>query len=336
MEIMEKRIRMAQPSDYNAAGETAMLSLNDFAEFVKNSQKLKEVTDELRELAQTAEEQIVNRAKQRCMPIAQFHSVCKPTRCTENVVCTTGLLCLDIDDYDGDYGELAKRMWADKVLNPCLVFRSPRGKLKVVLQTTVVNKENFFETYGSAMLWVFENYGVACDSSCNDIVRNTFAAHDEQCLCDPQRFTSDDVFVCWNQDEYTKVFGTAKKDYSEKDLADIQKRTLDIIKTLEVDENGYPVYDHATRLFIGRRGNGTKAVNVCGLEGNELKYRINACAMALFGQNPDAAQRFVNTCFVDHNDVWGKVNGHKDYMVHRSVLRWLVRNCGFRKKLQYK
>lgn len=335
--IGENNITLSNPGDYNASTATRMVSLEKFAEILRNNETLAKTTADLRELMESgASEKTVNAAKARCMPIAQMHSVCKPTRSSENVVEVTGFMCLDIDEYDGDYSELAERMWNDAELNPCMVFRSPRGKLKVVVRSNTVDADSFTEEYGSLLLWVLDNYGIKCDSSSNDIVRNTFMSHDPDCRCAPNRLAAKCVTGCWDAEQYAKVFGKVYTAEDEKDSEEIQRRTLSIIKMLETDGDGHPVYDHATRLFIGRRGDGTAAVSVNGWAGNDLKYRINACAMALFGQDAAAAQKFVDTCFVDHGNVWGKVSGHRNYKVSRHVLRWLVRNCGFRYKLQYK
>lgn len=329
----ERLITCMNPGDFAGSGDTAMLSLEEVAGIIRDNPELAQTTEELREYAASHTDGEANRKKSAVMPIMQFHSVCSPTRHSDNVVRETGYMCMDIDEYDGDYAELAGVLWNDPAFNPCLVFRSPRGKLKAVARRPD-DGTPFREAYGSALLWLLDRHGIRCDASCNDIVRNCYMSHDSDALCDPSRVCGAEVTGGWDAERYAAEFGKAE-DSSPEARAGAANRCSAILDMLARDGDGFPVYDTSTRLTIGKRSDGTAQWEVAGLAGNDLKLRINAAAMAMFNDDAARAQDFIDTVFTDHGDVWSACRYHRGYSVKPEVMRWLVRKCGFRVKTEY-
>ena len=349
---MERIATLLHPRDFDGLKykgdekEAQAVGLQRLWKEITTNQLLKGLTDTYRAIA---DKEQAKKFKSMQMPMVELHSVCNGGRKAGNVRDVTGWLCLDIDDYDGDYAELKQRLWEDPVLNPCLVFRSPSNKLKVVLQSGTTTTANFFSEYGSVMLWLWDNYGIKCDTSSNDIVRLCFLSHDPKALLDTTRITAA-VGEC-DENQYAKVFGCgfggggAHGDDGSCDA---------IIACLARDGEGYPIYNRSARLRIGRRTNNStetfvrthehglkigkigdaQSLEEMGfgrIDGNELKYRINIAAMKLFNDNSEKAREFINTVFVDHGDVWSdcRYYGGGKYRVNKKVLKFLIRKCGF-------
>lgn len=350
---MERIATLLHPRDFDGLKykgdekEAQAVGLERLWREITTNPLIKELTDTYRAIT---DKERAKKFKSLQLPMVELHSVCSGGRAASNVRDVTGWLCLDIDDYDGDYAELKQRLWKDPVLNPCLVFSSPSDKLKVILQSVTTTTENFYTEYGSVMLWLYENYDIKCDRSSKDIVRLCFLSHDPDALLDTSRITAA-VGEC-DENLYTEVFGS---DLGGGYAQGGDNGSCDVlIACLARDSEGYPIYNHEVKLRIGRRtdystetfvrtrkhtfkigkiGDAQSIGEKClgRIDGNELKYRINIAAMKLFNNNAAKAQEFINTVFVDHGDVWSdcKYYGSDKYRVNEKVLKFLIRKCGF-------
>lgn len=328
---MEKDITVMRPGDFAGTGRKEKTDLAGLAEIIRSDEYTQGVTESLRAMLAEGDPNAKD-FKQAAFKIAQLHSFCYGRRAARNVNRATGFLCMDIDDYDGDYAELKEAMWEDGVLNPCLVFFSPSGKLKVVVRAEGVQPDNFYEVYGSVMLDIHDRYGIKCDPSCNDIVRNTFVSHDPGVLCDPSRTCDTSATLGYDRARYSSVFGKKGAEMTEKEAEKHDRDVAMLLTILDRGEDGYPVYDRTVRRFVGRRSEGNCRFRLPGIEGNEMKMRINAAAMAIFDNNAEKAQEFIDTVFTDHGDVWSPCRHYAGYRVSLPVLRKVVAECRFRVK----
>ncbi len=97
----------------------------------------------------------------------------------------SGLLCLDIDKYEGDMEELRCRCLREPSTVATFVSISGKG-LKVVVRIYIDTPAAYRETYYRVMAHYNRAAGVECDKQCCDLPRLTFASFDPHATYRPE------------------------------------------------------------------------------------------------------------------------------------------------------
>lgn len=105
----------------------------------------------------------------------------------DKIIKLTGLLHVDIDNYQGDLNELKKRLAGDKYIY--LAFISPSGRgIKIFTRVqynneSVKNQIDEFHLYINEFIAYIEGkYNVTCDKSARDITRLCFLSYDKDLI----------------------------------------------------------------------------------------------------------------------------------------------------------
>lgn len=209
------KIRITAPSDRGAYGQSQKVSLTELAEMIRTDFATKETCQRIRTNKSLTSVEI-KKIKQNELRGVELHSVCNGCRASANVVALTGYCVIDYDEENIPYDVFKENLINDVIVNPCLVFFSPQGKLKVVVRikelegltgTAEELKSQFEFYYKQMMTYLSKRYAAKADTACCDVVRLTYLSNDS------------DVYV--NDDAYTNVMfrdygdGVVDEEYNE-------------------------------------------------------------------------------------------------------------------------
>lgn len=353
MEIIEnyKTIGLTGFGDIGGKGKIMQITAQQCARAISNGQKTAEVCQRIANAETDDEKQSIKKSL-RCV---LFHAVYNGCRCAENAEALTGFVCLDYDDYDGDYDTLKKELSEDHILNPVLLFRSPRGKLKCVVFFEQLcglkgdGKVLEFERWYKAAAGYAKNvYGLVCDTSCMDIARNCFLSHDPEPLCNPNGVCAVPLDAS-REREYEKLWAEMQANGKRKsngttykagvwtpELAERYGKDLQHYwNNLVVAPDGDWDYDRTKVIYnIGSRHKGTAKMEIAGLSGYEIKFRITNVACWLYGDKR-VAQRWLEEHFPEARDHanWSPANdSNMKESPKLAMVRWVTRALRFKTK----
>lgn len=344
-----KTIGLTGFGDIGGKGKIMLITPQQCARAISNGQKTAEVCQRIAN-AETADEKQRIKKSLRCV---LFHAVYNGCRCAENAEALTGFVCLDYDDYDGDYDALKKELSEDHILNPVLLFRSPRGKLKCVVFFEQLcgikgdGKVSEFERWYKAAAGYAKNvYGLVCDTSCMDIARNCFLSHDPNPYCNPDGVCAIPLDAA-REREYNGLWAemqgrgkTTGKTYKAvtwtPELAERYGRDLQHYRdNLVVAPDGDWDYDRTKVIYnIGSRHLKTAKLEIAGLSGYEIKFRITNFACWLYGDKR-VAQAWLEEHFAEARDHanWSPANdSNMKESPKLAVVRWVTRMLRFKTK----
>lgn len=343
--IEDKNIGVTGFGDLAAAKGARLLNLEWVANVIAHEIATKQLTERVRAGDEDAKKQM------RCV---LFHSVVKGRRCCANAERLTGYLCLDFDDAGVDYVALRQELANDELLQPVLMFTSPRGKLKCVVYVRELDGlagENmvkmFSQWYMAVSVYAKRVYGLFPDSSCLDIARNCFLSHDDTPYLNPNGAVNGIAYNTETLLAYARLKNEesgnagaktnirfAFKYFDQKAQSKYDTQLRAYRRMLTVGGDGDYVYDRDKRVFIGSRHKGTAKIEIDGLSGYDLKWRILEVAYWLYGDK-DTAQRWVEKHFTDawNKRDWTPINDANTRILPKiNVLRWVLREFGFLKK----
>ena len=342
--IEDKNIGVTGFGDLAADNGAKLLNLEWVAKVIAHEIATKQLTERVRAGEETAKKQM------RCV---LFHAVMNGKRCQANTERLTGYLCLDFDDAGVDYVALREELAKDNHLQPVLMFTSPRGKLKCVVYCKeldgLTGKEMakaFAKQYMAVSVYVKRMYGLLPDTSCMDISRNCFLSHDPQPYLNPNgclngiEFDKETLLAyarMKNEESGTGNAATnmrfAFKDFDKKAQTKYDMQLRAYRKMLTVGDDGDWEYERNKKVFIGSRHKGTAKIEIDGLSGYDLKWRILEVAYWLYGDK-DTAQKWVERHFTDawNKRDWTPINDANTRILPKiNVLRWVLREFGFLK-----
>lgn len=346
----DKNIGVTGFGDLAAAKGARLLNLEWLAKVVAHETLTKQLTERIRGGDVDAKKRM------RCV---LFHSVFNGRRCKANAVRLTGYLCLDFDDEGVNYEALRNELAKDEVLQPVLMFSSPRGKLKCAVYVPELDgvcgdemEQRFSEWYVAVCVYVRRVYGILPDPSCLDISRNCFLSHDDNPYLNLDGCVDGKLFDKAKSMENSLAFARYISEENNDTVAAGTRFRIGVFNDkaknkyllqlrayramLVVGDDGDYIYNRKKRVFVGSRHEGTAKVEVDGLSGYELKWRILEVAYWLYGDKV-TAQRWVESHFSDALDKrnWTPINDSNTRITPKiSVLRWVLRVFGFEMKKQ--
>lgn len=153
-------------------------TLEDVYKYVTTSEQAQKCTTELR--------QMTDEADQRKSKLENFDSVTFSGtfthRAASNLIKHSGYLSIDIDHIYNGLNELKSKIIADEVLQPELVFVSPRGNGLKCVVTIDLDKGSHLMWYNAVKGYIKETYGVDTDDNCKDVARACFLPFDKDCF----------------------------------------------------------------------------------------------------------------------------------------------------------
>lgn len=337
---MMKKFRLS--NNLNEYGKT-MCSFDDLLQVIKFDKTTQKVCEALRggNLDEARERQLKEMLK-----TVEFNSITETHRRKENIKEFTGYLCIDLDDTGVDYNKLREDLAADTALNPVLMFSSPRGKLKLVLQLAQMHgatEEDFYDYYKQCVIYIAEKYGVVADTNCMNPVCLCFVSHDDTPYYNPEEPLCEIPFHPVGSEEVATTYGyytnnrangikTHNGDgYNDETYSEWLKTVKDDLITVDGD---YDYNRNREKVFIGSVSGGTAVDYGTGFMGYALKYRLSVCAMWLYGNNTAKAQRLIENCFADANDKahpWNRCcSSHSHFKPVKDVLLWFLKTFGFK------
>lgn len=214
------KIRITAPNDRGAYGKSQKVSLAELAEMIRTDNSTKEICQIIRTDNSLSKNEIKN-IKQELRGV-ELHSVCNGSRTSANVVALTGYCVFDYDEENVPYDVFKRNIINDTTINPCLVFFSPQGKLKVVVKIRELEgltgtpeelKAKFEFYYKQMMTYLAKRYAAIADTACCDAVRLTYLSHDSDVYVNDGAYTNmmfkdyGDTVV---EDEYDDFFFNRK------------------------------------------------------------------------------------------------------------------------------
>lgn len=190
---MSNKLKAHSPNNSNGGAQQAKFSfykkpisnttpngewtLEDAYRYITTNEKAKKCTEELRQ--ETDED------KQRSCKMNKLDSVTFSgtftKRSANNLINHSGYLAIDIDHIYNGLEELKSKIINDNVLQPELVFTSPRGNGLKAVVTIDLEKGSHLMWYHAVKGYIKETYGVDTDDNCKDVCRACFLPYDENC-----------------------------------------------------------------------------------------------------------------------------------------------------------
>lgn len=337
---MEKIFNLSE--SLNEYGKT-MCSFSDLLQVIQLDKTTQKVCEALRggNLSEARERELKEMLK-----TVEFNSITEKHRRRENIKEFTGYLCIDLDDRGVDYDELREKLIKDTVLNPTLIFTSPRGKLKMVLhleQLHNATEDEFTDYYKQCVIYIAEKYGVVADTNCNNPVCLCFVSHDDNPYYNPEEPLCQIQFYQVGSEEVATTYGYYANDkekgikthngggYNDEMYSEWLKTVKDDLITVDGD---YDYDRNREKVFIGSVSGGTAVDHGTGFMGYALKYRLSVCAMWLYNNNTAKAQRLIENCFADASDrehPWNRCcSSHSRFKPEKDVLLWFLKTFGFK------
>ena len=166
------------------------ISLEQSYFFVKHGE-LKAKTEKIR--AET-EEDVQQKIKKDTLPYVTFSGTFT-SRANDNLINNSGFFCVDLDHTDI---MLKDTLSGDTVINPVLIFVSPRGKgLKLVIYIHGAKAENHTTYFQAIEKYFQDTYQMAIDEACKDVSRACFLCHDPEVYYNPEGFIESDVLLSY-------------------------------------------------------------------------------------------------------------------------------------------
>ena len=321
-----------------------MRSMDDAYRIITEDAHTKNWVDEARLLLLEGDEEGYRAKKTQKSDVFLFQSNYNGKRNQDNVTELTGWVCIDIDHIE-DAPSLRDKLFADKTLNPTLVFVSPSMKgVKCVVRHKGVEgakdeakklRDAYKQVYRNIAAYLYMTYGYETDMQCEKAEHCCFASHDKDCRYNPEcpytevpKMMSDAVETLFSKMENKpkpKYNGTTEYD-KQAHWEIVRKKVAGLHK----DENGNYIYT-PKRVEVGHRHNGTEKFNIDGREGYEIMLPLNSCACALYGGDLQRADMFLQENFPEYGKAgWNKVSTqHAETPPAISVLEWLLKELEF-------
>ena len=167
-----------------------MRSMDDVYRIITEDTHTKEWVDEARLLLLEGDEEGYRAKKTQKSDVFLFQSNYNGKRNQDNVTELTGWVCIDIDHIE-DAPSLRDKLFADKTLNPTLVFVSPSMKgVKCVVRHKGVEgakdeakklRDAYKQVYRNIAAYLYMIYGYETDMQCEKAEHCCFASHDKDC-----------------------------------------------------------------------------------------------------------------------------------------------------------
>lgn len=344
---MDKVIGITYFGDIDGSRGIKLISVEQCAYAISHSAGTRELCARI--MAEPDEE--TQKAMKKGLRCLIFHAVMEGKRLAANAAALTGLVCLDYDEEGTDFEALRAALAEDPVLNPALVFRSPRGKVKCAVRFPDIEgyagddmAERFAARYKAAAGYIYNVYGVKCDTSCLDLARNCFMSFDPEPVCNPSgecrvpltEAASKEYDAVWEKMK-PKRPGAAK--YNGAFTAETAERYGKDLETyrnmLTLGDDGDWVYDREAVISdIGSVSKSTTKYDVGGLEGYQLKWRVSDVACWLYGDKK-TAQMWLETHFPEarNHATWTPIcDANMRTPPKLAVLRWVLRAMRFKLK----
>lgn len=134
--------------------------------------------------------------KSQVLPFATFSGTFSK-RNNASLLQYSGCFCIDLDHIGADkVAELKALIAKDTVLNPALIFISPRGEgLKIVLRIDNAIPENHFAYFRAFDSYFKATYKLNIDQACKDVSRACFLCHDPDVYFNPTGSISSEVLL---------------------------------------------------------------------------------------------------------------------------------------------
>jgi len=117
------------------------------------------------------------------------------SRGNTNLINYSGHICIDLDHIDV---KLKDTLAGDTVLNPALIFISPRGEgLKVVISIENATPEKHLAYFQSLERYFRDTYQLAIDTGCKDMARACFLCHDPEIFYNPSGYIRGDELLSY-------------------------------------------------------------------------------------------------------------------------------------------
>lgn len=215
MYAMERNLQRYDYKEWSSNGETIgamvrsnqVLSMDDIYNAITKGDKLRDYVEQLRS---ETDKSVQNEMKKR-IPAIEFQTITKGHRQDACVVGFTKYMSFDIDDTNLNYNEVKRVISNDNVLNPTLVFISPRGKLKFIVRDESINDGETLK-FHQRTIWayLYGKYGYVVDTQCKDLVRLTFLSSDPSAYYNPNATTNID-FKDGDEERVREVDGVLKQ-----------------------------------------------------------------------------------------------------------------------------
>ncbi len=155
---------------------TREVGLKDFINIIK-SDKYKNQIIELRDCKKRDEQALLKSKLDFCIPSGVFSTRDSSVLLKDKMTNASGVLSLDVDEYEGDYKKLKEVIKADEFV--AAVFDSPREKLKIFINVPP-EKDNdlFWRRWVAATIFFGKRWGCEFDEL-KDITRACFVSWDE-------------------------------------------------------------------------------------------------------------------------------------------------------------